>query len=175
VPVDELDMHLSISGRDLESADIVTMVQELLLQHGVPAHQLTLEITETTLMSKLAVALDALHALRKIGVQFGIDDFGTGCSSLACLGTLPIDSLKIDRSFVMGMDTQPRNIEIVRAVVNLGCSLGKKIVAEGIKTAGQLVPLKSLGVHVGQAYLLSRPVRADRVGALFQTRLKQAA
>ena len=161
-----LDMHVNISGRDLGHPGLVSMVREVLLRHAVPAQQLTLEITETTLMSKLSVALDALHALRKVGVKFSIDDFGTGYSSLAYLSTLPIDSLKIDRSFVMGMDESTQNVEIVRAVVNLGRSLGKKIVAEGIETVGQLATVKAMGVNVGQGYLLSRPLRADQIPAL---------
>ena len=161
-----LDMHVNISGRDLGHPGLVTMVREVLLRHAVPAQQLTLEITETTLMGKLSVALDALHALRKVGVKFSIDDFGTGYSSLAYLSTLPIDSLKIDRSFVMGMEKSAQNVEIVRAVVNLGRSLGKKIVAEGIETVEQLAAVKAMGVDVGQGYLLSRPIRADQVPAL---------
>ena len=161
-----LDMHVNISGRDLSNAGLVPLVRDTLLRHDLPASQLTLEITETTLMGKLSVALDALHALRKVGVKFSIDDFGTGYSSLAYLSTLPIDSLKIDRSFVMGMEKSAQNVEIVRAVVNLGRSLGKKIVAEGIETVQQLAALKAMGVHVGQGYLLSRPIRADQVAAL---------
>ena len=161
-----LDMHVNISGRDLGNIGLVPLVRETLLRHDLPAGQLTLEITETTLMGKLSVALDALHALRKVGVKFSIDDFGTGYSSLAYLSTLPIDSLKIDRSFVMGMDKSAQNVEIVRAVVNLGRSLGKKVVAEGIETVQQLAAVKAMGVHVGQGYLLSRPIRADQVPAL---------
>jgi diguanylate cyclase (GGDEF)-like protein/PAS domain S-box-containing protein len=161
-----LDMHVNISGRDLGNPALVSMVRELLQRHAVPAHCLTLEITETTLMGKLEVALDALHALREVGCKFSIDDFGTGYSSLSYLSTLPIDSLKIDRSFVMGMDQKAQNVEIVRAVVNLGRSLGKKIIAEGIETVDQLTTLKDLGVHVGQGYLLSRPLRADQVDAV---------
>ena len=163
-----LDMHVNISGRDLGHAGLVPMVREVLLRHGLPASQLTLEITETTLMGKLSVALGALHALRKVGVKFSIDDFGTGYSSLAYLSTLPIDSLKIDRSFVMGMDKSAQNVEIVRAVVNLGRSLGKKIVAEGIETVAQLAAVKAMGVHVGQGYLLSHPLRADQVAPLLR-------
>jgi len=161
-----LDMHVNISGRDLGNPALVPMVREVLQRHAVPAHCLTLEITETTLMGKLEVALHALHALREVGCKFSIDDFGTGYSSLAYLSTLPIDSLKIDRSFVMGMDLKAQNVEIVRAVVNLGRSLGKKIIAEGIETVEQLTTLKDLGVHVGQGYLLSRPLRADQVDAV---------
>jgi EAL domain-containing protein (putative c-di-GMP-specific phosphodiesterase class I) len=99
-------------------------------------------------------------------VRFSIDDFGTGYSSLAYLGTLPIDSLKIDRSFVMGMHDQPHNVEIVRAVLNLGQTLGRKVIAEGVETAEQLATLRELGVPIGQGYLLSRPLRAEQVGEL---------
>jgi EAL domain-containing protein (putative c-di-GMP-specific phosphodiesterase class I) len=153
----------------------VPLVRDVLQRHGVPARALTLEITETTLMGRLDVALDALHALREVGCKFSIDDFGTGYSSLAYLSTLPIDSLKIDRSFVMGMEAQAQNVEIVRAVVNLGRSLGKTIIAEGIETVEQLATLKELGVHLGQGYLLSRPLRPEQVPALFATMAVETA
>jgi diguanylate cyclase (GGDEF)-like protein/PAS domain S-box-containing protein len=169
-----LDMHVNISGRDLGNAALVPLVRSVLQRHAVPAHCLTLEITETTLMGNLEAALRALQALREVGCRFSIDDFGTGYSSLAYLSTLPIDSLKIDRSFVMGMEQQAQNVEIVRAVVNLGRSLGKKIIAEGIETVEQLSTLKELGVHVGQGYLLSRPLRPDQVAALFATLVAEA-
>ena len=170
-----LGMHVNISGRDLVNAALVPLVREVLARHALPAPLLTLEITETSLMGDLALALVALNALREVGVKFSIDDFGTGYSSLAYLGTLPIDSLKIDRSFVIGMHEQPQNIEIVRAVLMLGRSLGKKVIAEGIETAEQLATLKDIGVPVGQGYLLSRPLRPDQVPALFDQVLAQTA
>ncbi len=158
-----LGMHVNISGRDLAQPRLVQHVKDVLERHQVAAEQLTLEITETTLMGELELSLKALHELRAMGVHFSIDDFGTGYSSLSYLSTLPIDSLKIDRSFVMHMQTQPQNVEIVRAVMNLGTSLGKRVVAEGIETTEQLEMLRGLGVHVGQGYLLARPLRADQV------------
>jgi diguanylate cyclase (GGDEF)-like protein/PAS domain S-box-containing protein len=161
-----MDMHVNISGRDLANPGLTAAVQATLQRHGLPAPDLTLEITETTLMGKLETALGTLDALRRLGVRFSIDDFGTGYSSLAYLSILPIDSLKIDGSFVRGMRQAPQNVEIVRAVLNLGLSLGKKVIAEGIETLEQLTTLKGLGVHVGQGYLLSRPLRADQVPAL---------
>jgi EAL domain-containing protein (putative c-di-GMP-specific phosphodiesterase class I) len=108
-------------------------------------------------------------------VKFSIDDFGTGYSSLAYLSTLPIDSLKIDRSFVAGMSDKPQNVEIVRAVLTLGRSLGQTIIAEGIETATQLAMLEQMGVDVGQGYLLARPLRADQVPALLTTRVAEPA
>ncbi len=161
-----LGMHVNISGRDLTSAALVPRVRAALQRHALAARQLTLEITETTLMGKLTTVLDTVHALLDVGVKFSIDDFGTGYSSLAYLSTLPIDSLKIDRSFVSGMTDKPQNVEIVRAVLTLGRSLGKTIIAEGIETAEQLSMLRHIGVDVGQGYLLSRPLRADQVPAL---------
>ena len=160
---EQLGMHINISGRDLARPGLVTHVQQKLHQHRVAPSSLTLEITETTLMGRLDVALQTMGDLRDIGVRFSIDDFGTGYSSLAYLSTLPIDSLKIDRSFVMGLHDHPQNVEIVRAVLNLGLSLGRKVIAEGIETAEQLATLRKLGVPVGQGYLLSRPLRAEQV------------
>jgi len=170
-----LSMHVNISGRDLTSTALVPQVRAVLQRHALAARQLTLEITETTLMGKLATVLDTVQALREVGVKFSIDDFGTGYSSLAYLSTLPIDSLKIDRSFVAGMTDKPQNVEIVRAVLTLGRSLGKTIIAEGIETTEQLSMLREMGVDVGQGYLLSRPLRADHVPALFAARATQAA
>ena len=166
VPEKPLGMHVNISGRDLARSSLVTHVQQVLGRHTVAPETLTLEITETTLMGRLDVALQTMGRLRECGVRFSIDDFGTGYSSLAYLSTLPIDSLKIDRSFVMGMHEKPQNVEIVRAVLNLGQSLGRKVIAEGIETREQLATLRRLGVPVGQGFLLSRPLRADQVDAM---------
>jgi len=170
-----LGMHVNISGRDLARADMTANVQSVLTRHALPAECLTLEITETTLMGKLDLALQTMGRLRETGVRFSIDDFGTGYSSLAYLGTLPIDSLKIDRSFVMGMHDKPQNVEIIRAVLNLAQSLGRKVVAEGIETPEQLATLRRLGVHIGQGYLLSRPLRAEQAGELLAVMAPAAA
>ncbi|HRD96746.1 MAG TPA: EAL domain-containing protein [Rubrivivax sp.] len=161
-----LGMHVNISGRDLARAGLVSHVRQVLEACEVPASALTLEITETTLMGRLDVALQNMGQLRELGVRFSIDDFGTGYSSLSYLSTLPIDSLKIDRSFVMGLHENPQNVEIVRAVLNLGLSLGRRVIAEGIETPRQLSALRELGVPVGQGYLLSRPLRAEQVQEL---------
>ena len=99
--------------------------------------------------------------------RFSIDDFGTGYSSLSYLGRLPIDSLKIDRSFVMAMHESRQNLEIVRAMLTLGRTLGHKVIAEGIETEDQLAMLRELGVQEGQGYLLARPICAEQMDALF--------
>jgi diguanylate cyclase (GGDEF)-like protein/PAS domain S-box-containing protein len=163
-----LGMHVNISGRDLGRPDLAGYVERVLHKHTLPAGCLTLEITETTLMGRLELALQTMGTLRSSGVRFSIDDFGTGYSSLAYLGTLPIDSLKIDRSFVMGLHEKPQNVEIVRAVLNLGQSLDRRVIAEGVETAEQLATLRKLGVPIGQGYLLSRPLRAEQVAELLE-------
>ena len=169
-----LGMHINISGRDLVRPSLVDHVKAVLARHHVAPAQLTLEITETTLMGRLDVALVTLSRLREHGVRFSIDDFGTGYSSLAYLSTLPIDSLKIDRSFVIGLNDKPGNVEIIRAVLTLGRSLGHKVIAEGIETVDQLNTLRALGVHVGQGYLLSRPLRAEQVSELLAVSAAEA-
>ncbi|MBN8488113.1 MAG: EAL domain-containing protein [Burkholderiales bacterium] len=162
-------MHLNLSGRDLVRTDIVDTVREALVRHGLPPSRLTLEITETVLMERLDLALQTVRGLRELGVRLSIDDFGTGYSSLSYLGTLPIDSLKIDRSFVMQLEHTPQNIEIVRAVITLGHALGKRVIAEGVETAAQLELLRELGADEAQGYLLSRPVTAAAVPRLLYT------
>jgi diguanylate cyclase (GGDEF)-like protein/PAS domain S-box-containing protein len=162
----QVGMHVNVSSRDLAQGHLVGHVARVLKKHALEARHLCLEITETTLMRDLEVALGVIQELRAMGVKLSIDDFGTGYSSMAYLSTLPIDSLKIDRSFVMEIDTQPQNIEIVRAVLTLGRSLGKKVIAEGIETARQLAVLEEMGMPIGQGYLFSRPLRPDQLDGL---------
>ena len=173
--LDDLVMHVNVSGKDLAQPHLVPHVRTVLQRHGLPARMLTLEITESTLMEQRERALSSLTDLRDLGVKLSIDDFGTGYSSLAYLSTLPFDCLKIDRSFVIGMHESPQNVEIVRAILSLGCSLNKLVIAEGIETHEQFARLKQLGVPVGQGYLLARPLRADAVQQLlFVTSLAPA-
>ena len=161
-----LSMNVNISGRDLGRPSLVSHVRAVLSRYGVRAGSLMIEITESTLMSKIDVALAAMQELRSDGVRFSIDDFGTGYSSLAYLSRLPIDALKIDRSFVTALHGGEQNLEIVRAILQLGRSLGRRVVAEGIETTEQLTTLRDMGVDVGQGYLLSKPLSADRIAVL---------
>ena len=161
-----LGMSVNISGSDLVRPDFVGGVLGRLQAHGVAPERLTLEITETVLMSHLEPARDTLKHLRQYGVKLAIDDFGTGYSSLAYLSRLPIDYLKIDRSFVCEIASGDEHLEIVRAVLTLGQALGKCVVAEGIETPEQLAALQQLGVTVGQGFLMSRPLNPGQVSAL---------
>jgi len=158
----ELVMHVNVSGRDLARPEFVAQVMDALRRHALPPPQLLLEVTESTLMEQRELSLQSLNQLVRHGVKLGIDDFGTGYSSLAYLSTLPFDCLKIDRSFVSGMDRGPENIEIVRTVVKLGRALNKQVVAEGIETEAQMDLLRELGATIGQGYLLSRGLGAEQ-------------
>jgi diguanylate cyclase (GGDEF)-like protein/PAS domain S-box-containing protein len=164
-----LGMHVNICSRDLARVSLAPHVEQVLARHRATPGSLTLELTETTLMGRLDVALRTMASLRASGVRFSIDDFGTGYSSLSYLGRLSIDSLKIDRSFVMAMHENRQNLEIVRAMLTLGQTLGHKVIAEGVETEDQLAALRELGVHEVQGYLLSRPLHADRVDELLAT------
>jgi len=170
-----LVMHVNVSGRDLSRPNFVPHIRAALHSHGLMPQQLVLEVTESTLMEHRDLALRALAELTAQGVKVGIDDFGTGYSSLAYLSTLPFDCLKIDRSFVIGMDQSPKNVEIVRTVISLGRTLNKQVVAEGIETRQQLERLRQLGATIGQGYLLSRPLDGLKAHALLQDQAAVAA
>ena len=162
----ELVMHVNVSGKDLAKPDFVANVQDVLERYAMPARLLVLEITESVLMEHRDTAVRALAELRDLGVKLGIDDFGTGYSSLAYLSALPFDCLKIDRSFVIGMQRSAQNVEIVRTIVSLGRTLNKDVVAEGIETHEQLIRLRQLGATIGQGYLLSRPLQPAQISEL---------
>ncbi len=171
----ELVMHVNVSGKDLSRPQLVPHIRQALQRHGLVPRQLVLEVTESTLMEHREAALRALAELTALGVGIGIDDFGTGYSSLAYLSTLPFDCLKIDRSFVIGMDKSPKNLEIVRTVISLGRTLNKQVVAEGIETRQQLRRLRQLGATTGQGYLLSRPLDAAAASELLREQAAVAA
>ncbi len=164
-------LHVNVSGTDMCRPGFVAQVASALLSNDLEASQLTLEITESTLMHRLDSALDVMGRLREIGVGLSVDDFGSGYSSLAYLSTLPITSLKIDQSFVHrleGLDHHSKDTEVVRAVITLGQALGKTVIAEGIETPAQLAQLIALGCEYGQGYLLSRPLTPAMACAMAQ-------
>ncbi|MEK8052321.1 EAL domain-containing protein [Ideonella sp. DXS22W] len=171
-------LHVNVSGTDMCRSNFVARVSTALLSNQLEPGQLTLEITESTLMHRLDAALQVMAQLREIGVGLSVDDFGTGYSSLAYLSTLPITSLKIDRSFVQRLNADARDAkdaEVVRAVITLGNALGKTVIAEGIETPEQLAQLRLMGCQFGQGYLLARPLTPEMAGALAQAeRLRDA-
>jgi diguanylate cyclase (GGDEF)-like protein/PAS domain S-box-containing protein len=165
----DLRVHVNLSGNDLAHVALAERVGRALRESRLDPRALTLELTENILMQRVEGGMAALEELRHIGVRLAIDDFGTGYSSLSYLTSLPIDSLKIDRSFVCGIREGSQQAEIVRAIVSLGTSLGKSVVAEGIETNSQFMQLRDLGCENGQGYHLSRPLAASDVELLLDS------
>jgi len=162
----ELTVQVNVSGNDIAQHNFAQRVRRAIVAARLAPSQLTLELTENVLMDRLDGALAALAELRELGVGLSIDDFGTGYSSLSYLSSLPIDSLKIDASFVRGMRSGSKEAEVVRAIVTLGASLGKDVIAEGIESESQLDQLRSMGCASGQGFHLSRPLAAENVDLL---------
>ena len=151
---------VNLSPREFQRADIGARVAEVLAATGLPAQCLELEITEGALMEQGADADRRLAELRALGVRLSIDDFGTGYSSLAYLSRLPLDKLKIDRSFVRNLPDDVKSIEIARTIIALARNLGLDVLAEGVETEVQFDQLVAMGCDYVQGYLFSRPVPA---------------
>jgi EAL domain-containing protein (putative c-di-GMP-specific phosphodiesterase class I) len=164
---------VNLSTRCLLDAGLPDMVQRLLAQYRVPADLLRLEVTESAVMGDAARCMEVLQRLHDLGVKLSIDDFGTGYSSMAYLRRLPVDELKIDRSFVLGMTTAPQDAVLVRTAIDLGHNLGLTVVAEGVEGAEQVHALRALGCDIAQGYHYARPMLGealttllDRVGTI---------
>jgi diguanylate cyclase (GGDEF)-like protein len=154
----ELGVAVNLSARNLLDSELPSDVARLLETWGVEPRLLKLEITENTIMVDPPKALEVLTKLRELGVGLSIDDFGTGYSSLSYLRKLPVDELKIDRSFVMNMPQSENDQQIVRSTIDLSRNLGLKVVAEGVETKDIWRDLASLGCDVAQGYYLTRPI-----------------
>ncbi len=155
-----LIMNVNLSGRQFQQPSLVADVNEALDAAGLDPRSLKLEITESVVMQDVDAASAILAALSEVGVRIAIDDFGTGYSSLAYLKRFPIETLKIDRSFVSGIVNDPHDAAIVRGVVALAKSLGLTVTAEGIETIAQQRQLVEVGCDLGQGYLFGRPAPA---------------
>ena len=162
----QLCIHVNVAARDLADVNFVSRVKGALLASGLAPRQLVVELTENILMAKLTAAMSTLSTLRELGVGLSVDDFGTGYSSLSHLAVLPIDSLKIDMSFVRNLRPGSKEAAVIRAIVLLAGSLGKHVIAEGIETQAQLSQLRELGCGYGQGFFLSRPLQAASVDKL---------
>ncbi|MGV2827942.1 putative bifunctional diguanylate cyclase/phosphodiesterase [Myxosarcina sp. GI1(2024)] len=167
-----LTMGVNFSQKQLSQPFMSESLVQVLETTGLAAESLRLEITESMLMDNTEATMKTLEQLRGLGVQLDLDDFGTGYSSLSYLRTLPIDALKIDRSFVQNLDSKDKNNKIVEAIVMMAKSLGLKVIAEGIETQKQLVKLRGLQCIYGQGYLFSRPLHHQSLKSWLEQWLK---
>jgi diguanylate cyclase (GGDEF)-like protein len=164
-----LAISVNLSARQLQQPGLVEEIAAVLRETRLEPGALRLEITETVVMHDAPATLAKLEALKALGVQLAIDDFGTGYSSLGYLKRFPVDTLKIDRSFVKGVGKNVEDSAIVRAVITVAKSLGLSVTAEGIENADQLEQLRALGCDHGQGYYFAKPMPSDRLPALLAT------
>jgi diguanylate cyclase (GGDEF)-like protein/PAS domain S-box-containing protein len=154
-------MAINLSVRQIMQTDLILRFEQIIAESGCPPDMLQLEVTEGIFMGQMKHSVPVLDVFKKLGVSIAIDDFGTGYSSLSYLKQLPIDKLKIDRSFIRDMPHDSDAVAITQAIVSLGKNLGLRITAEGIETMAQQSLLQKMGCQEGQGYLYSPPVPAD--------------
>lgn len=150
---------------------IVEAIEDALEEAGIEPQYLELEVTESSVMQKIDRAIHTLERFRELGVAVAIDDFGTGFSSLSYLKDLPIDRLKIDRSFLHDLHDNTKNQAIVSSIIELARRLGIRVIAEGVEDHSQIDFLRQAGCHEVQGYLISRPISPDNMASLYKQRL----
>ncbi|MDA3649799.1 bifunctional diguanylate cyclase/phosphodiesterase [Saccharopolyspora indica] len=168
-----MSVAVNLSVRNLADEAFPDRVAEALLRHDIPPELLTFELTESSVMADPERSLPVLRRLHAMGVVLAVDDFGTGYSSLAYLRRLPVDEVKIDKSFVLGMGTDLGDMAVVRSIVELGHSLSLAVVAEGVEDDAARDLLVQMGCDVAQGYLISRPLSEERFEAWLQARTKR--
>jgi EAL domain-containing protein (putative c-di-GMP-specific phosphodiesterase class I) len=161
-----LPVAVNLSPKQFQHQDIGGVILRAIRDHGIDPGLLELEITESTAMNNAEGAIAALKKLKALGVRIAIDDFGTGYSSLSYLTRFPIDSLKIDRSFVIDLPDSREGASIARAVITMAHALGLKVIAEGVETLAQLEFLTENACDEVQGYYCSRPLAAAPAGEL---------
>ncbi|MDN0076200.1 EAL domain-containing protein [Crenobacter sp. SG2303] len=168
----EVPVAINLSARQFQQSGLAELVQQEISRHGLHPGVIELEITESALMIDPEKAKRILLELRDMGVRIALDDFGTGYSSLNYLKRLPVDTLKIDQSFVHGLSSELHDVAIAKMVIELGHALGMNVVAEGVETVEQQQQLRTLGCDEMQGYLFSKPLPAEQFGRLLATSTK---
>jgi len=161
-----LVVSVNLSPRYMRQPDVVSDITSVLRETGIDPRCIQLEITERLAVTDIDSTCSQLHQLRAIGVRVAVDDFGTGYSSLSYLKQLPIDVLKLDKSFVDGLDVAAADLAIVQAIVTMGHALGVKVTAEGVERPEQAARLRELGCDSGMGWLWSKSVPPEQLGAL---------
>jgi EAL domain-containing protein (putative c-di-GMP-specific phosphodiesterase class I) len=164
--VDVGEIAVNISAHQFRQPDFAQSVRAVLLETGLPAERLELEITESTVMHSADSSIRTLAVLKEMGVKLAIDDFGTGYSSLAYLRLFPVDRLKIDRAFVADVESDSDAASLVTSIIALGRSLGLNLVAEGVENSAQADFLRALDCQRVQGFHFFRPVLAEEVAAV---------
>ena len=159
----ELSIAVNVSARQFRSDDFVHQVESALRQTGADPQRIKLELTESLLLDQVDTAIARMHQLRALGLVFSLDDFGTGFSSLSYLRRLPLEQLKIDRSFVTDLLSDSNAATIARAIIRLAHSLGLAVVAEGVESEAVWACLREEGCDIGQGYLFSQPLSAEAI------------
>ncbi|GAA4844686.1 putative bifunctional diguanylate cyclase/phosphodiesterase [Saccharopolyspora rosea] len=168
-----MSVAVNLSVRNLNDESFPDRVGEALLRHDIPPELLTFELTESSVMDDPDRSLPVLRRLHAMGVVLAVDDFGTGYSSLAYLRQLPVDEVKIDKSFVLGMGTDLGDMAVVRSIVELGHSLDLAVVAEGVEDDAARDQLVEMGCDVAQGYLISRPLSEERLETWLRARTRR--
>jgi EAL domain-containing protein (putative c-di-GMP-specific phosphodiesterase class I) len=164
-------MAVNISPRQFKDHNLIRDIADALEQSGMAPELLELEITEGVIMHDVNQAVRQLHAIKEMGVRLAIDDFGTGYSSLAQLKRLPIDTLKVDRSFIREIPRDPEDNAITEAVIAMGKTLGVTVVAEGVETADQREFLSKHACNELQGFLFNKPCHADALAELLRSKM----
>jgi EAL domain-containing protein (putative c-di-GMP-specific phosphodiesterase class I) len=151
-------MAVNLSFRQFQDSQLLSTLSRLIAERGVDAQWLEFELTETAVMRRSDLVKQTMDALGRLGVRFSLDDFGTGFSSFVHLNSLPIALLKVDKSFVGGMEMREENRKLVHAMINLAHNLNLEVVAEGVETPEQLELLRGFGCDQVQGYLISKPL-----------------
>ncbi|KGJ91120.1 putative bifunctional diguanylate cyclase/phosphodiesterase [Colwellia psychrerythraea] len=154
---------INITAVEFQDEQLVTNIQSLLKEYSLPSSYIELEITENVVMTDITRAMDSIVKLQSMGIKVSIDDFGTGYSSLAYLRELPIDKIKIDRSFIKEVASNDSDLTIVKSMIDLSHGLGKRVLAEGVETVEQLNVLRHLGCDAVQGYLINKPLPEEEL------------
>jgi EAL domain-containing protein (putative c-di-GMP-specific phosphodiesterase class I) len=162
-------MSVNLSPLQVFEADVVDTVRNALSRSGLPPHALLLELTEEVMIKDAEVAALRLDEIKRLGVGLAIDDFGTGYSSLSYLRRLPVDTLKIDKSFVDGLTAGPTESAFGKLIIDFAHTLGLRTVAEGVEEPEQATALRRLGCHLAQGYLFAKPLPAAEIEALLES------
>jgi len=168
----DLVIAVNVSARQFHQADFVAQVQRVLLESGAEPSHLKLELTESTVLKNVEDTIAKMQEIKKLGVNFSMDDFGTGYSSLQYLKRLPLDQIKIDRSFVSDIDSNPNDAAIVQTIIAMTHALGLNVIAEGVETEAQRDFLDKHGCHAFQGYLFGKPVPIEQFEALLGRQLQ---